>query len=432
MPEAMESNAVGQNPPAPLASESDNFTGANEEAVIESLRADLESSEPTEQQEETSGDPVEGEHQEATQDEQGEETGDNWLPSDQEKEFPLATLQRFGKRYGYNADEIAGDKRLQLQLKDHLNSAILLRQDDPQATEGEEGEEQYDEGETYQAESEPQPQQVAQPVEPQAAYQQRLDKLVSLVQPQAAQQLGMNVITAFMGGNDPAKQLEQATTALRNPNLPPDQRAQLQANVQDLQATIASAGQVGNVLARGAADLVATVLPSLLPELIEQIYPGTAMRYEVGLAAEAWQNVKDAKGQDGKAIYSNLPVYHTPEFQQLIRKTERQLGLPKDGLSQMFPGLPKQEQFSRVYNLIAKIASGQRLNPAVVARAVETGKRIATEATGRRAQGRVLGAGRGAGRIEQSADPMRDALSSAISGYNEDISPTQTMRKAGA
>ena len=424
MSEAVESIDVGQDPPAPSAPGSENFTGANEEAVLESLRSGLERSEPAEQGEEVSGEPVE--QQEAGEEEQGAETGDNWLPTEQEKEFPLETLQRFGQRYGYKADEIAGDKRLQLQLKDQINSAILLRPDEPQSEDGLTSD--FDDQPIFESEVEPQRQE--QPPDTQAVYQQRLEQLVGTIQPEATRQLGMNLVTAFMGGQDPVKQLEQVQQTLRNPNLKPEQRAQLQANAQDLKTTIDHAPQIGSVLARGAVDLVATVLPSILPEVIEQIFPGTAMRYEVGLAAEAWSTVKDAKA-NGKPLYGSLPAYRTPEFQSLMRGTEKRLGLPRDGLAQMYPGLPKQEQFSRVFRLVAQFASGQKLNPATVAQAVETGKRIATEATGRREQGRVLGAGRGAGRVETSDDPLRDSLKGAITSYNNDVNPTAAMRRAG-
>src|SRR6185437_4409806 len=51
-----------------------------------------------------------------------EETADDWLPTEQEKVFPLDVLVKFGARYQYTQEEIEADPRLQNALKDKLNS----------------------------------------------------------------------------------------------------------------------------------------------------------------------------------------------------------------------------------------------------------------------------------------------------------------------
>jgi hypothetical protein len=206
------------------------------------------------------------------------------------------------------------------------------------------------------------------------------------------EEFGNGMLKLFGVDTDTAK-LQQA---LANPNLTPAQRAETQAVLNLAQSN----GKLGSHLARNVVDLFMTIGPSVLPGLIEQIYPGTQQRWEVGLASDGWQRLSDAVGKDQKPIYPNLPKFGSNDYKQLVLKAERQLGFPQGGLGAMVlrdgygNTLPLDQQYYAKLRMVAKVASGQRLTPAVVQQAVQTGRKQAEQTAQTRAKGRALGAGK--------------------------------------
>ncbi len=88
------------------------------------------------------------------------------------------------------------------------------------------------------------------------------------------------------------------------------------------------------------------------------------------------------------------------------------------------------------YEMLARVVSGQKVNPAVVAEAVATGKKLAGQADRKRQNGRALGAGQptaktfertGAGSGE---DGMMDALDAEIAAQERNLTPIQGRRAA--
>jgi len=51
----------------------------------------------------------------------------NWLPDEQQNVFPDDVVAKYGRRYGYTAEEIAADPRIRQALHDKINSSTLLR-----------------------------------------------------------------------------------------------------------------------------------------------------------------------------------------------------------------------------------------------------------------------------------------------------------------
>lgn len=407
------------------AGERDHFSGdeptpdTGGEAETEST----ESPETTETEAEETGESEGGEEAETTDEEAeggetAEESDDDWLPTEQEKQFPLETLAKYAEKRGYKwtADQIAKDGDLQKLLKDKLNSDIFIQKSQQEDSDAELDENQFEEA----AEEEPVAEAVTtQNADPKKAYYEKVDHIVAKqLDPVAMSELGKGLLGA-MGVDTDTDKLQKL---LNNPKLPPEQRAEIQGALQLAQ----SAGKIGTSIARGGVDLVMTVLPQLLPELIEQIYPGTQARYERGVYAEAWNAVTGAVGKDGKPIYSNLPAYGSKEFRDMAYKAERQLSLPQGGLQNLVikdakgNPLSLEQQAQAKYRMIAKVSQGQKISPQTVAAAVQTGKRQATEIAQKRAAGRAMGSGQNSKGLNQpDDDDILSALKDQISRTNE-------------
>ncbi len=348
---------------------------------------------------------------EETQQAEEDETADDWLPTEQEKEFPLAILQKYAPRYGYTAEEIAADPRLQVVLKDKLNSDIYVEQLRQQA-ENPDFEETTPE-ETEETASDP----AAAAADPRADYYKRVEAIAATVDPKATEELGRNLLAAF-GVNTDVKKLE---AMLADPKLTPEARQEVQSAV----ALVRNAGQVGTTLAKGAIDLILTSLPEVLPQVMEAVAPGLLGAYqgwaEVNTASRAWSEVAQAKNQQNQPLYSNLPNYGTKEFAALTVRAEKQLGLAKGALGEM----ASRGFIREAYTMVAQVASGQRVSPQAVSRAVSVGRQQERNQQQRRATGRALGAGQQSRQFgqEESTDPVRDALRQQIMEQNTASDP---------
>jgi len=418
------------------AGESDQFLGLDPEPDFggEAPAESGENPEPAETEGETADTTKEGEESETTDEAEGgeaaeEESDDDWLPTEQEKQFPLETLAQYAQKRGYKwtPEQIAKDGDIQKLLKDKLNTDIYARNLETQLGQREDPEAD-DENQFEEAEPEVTAEVVTQS-DPKKAHYERVDTIVTKqLDPVAMSELGKGLLGA-MGVDTDTDKLQKL---LNNPKLPPEQRAEIQGALQLAQ----SAGKIGQSIARGGVDLVMTVLPQLLPELIEQIYPGTQRRYEAGVYASAWQSVTSAVGKDGKAIYANLPAYGSKEFQQMAYKAERQLGLPQGGLQNLVikdtngNPVPLEQQAQAKYRMIAKVSQGQKISPQTVAAAVQTGKKQAEASAQKRAAGRAMGSGQTSKGLNQ---PEEDDILSALKNQIESTNQTWDlpMKKKG-
>lgn len=417
--------STGQTGTTPTASEFSSFLGVEPESLpsLQPVQTPEPKGAETEQSAEA-GTETEGETQETVADEQteeqelqAEEVDDNWLPTEQEKEFPLEVLVKFGKRYGYTPEDIQADPRLQNSLKDKLNTDIYveqLRQD----LEGHQLEETEASNELEQTSE-----VAATTTDPQTEYSQRVDAMVSRIDQKATEELGKGLLAAFGVNVDVAK-LDQM---LADPKLTPEHRAE----VQGAKALAQNASKVGTTLARGAIDLVMTTLPELLPQVMEAVAPGLLGAYtqwrstneSVAVYSKAWDAVR--------AQAPNLPEYRTPEYKALIIKAEKHLGMSDGQLGNMvFKGndgkpLPMDKQALEVYKIVARVANGQPVAPATVARAVSAGRQQERVVQTRRAAGGALGAGTTSRQFTQDETPdeVRDNLRKAIADQNSQGNP---------
>jgi hypothetical protein len=200
---------------------------------------------------------------------------------------------------------------------------------------------------------------------------------------------------------------------LANPNLTQEQRSEVAGAIQLAQ----SAGDLAQEQARGVVDIVSTVMPQLLPQMLEAIFPGAMARAQEQADRESAKNAWETVAQGSK-----LPGYGTEPMRNLVRETEKQLGLPEGGFAGMkFYGaqgqeLNRQQTAEMIYRMVARVASGQKVSPQVIQKAVETGKRQAQETQQRRAQGKAMGSGTSSRgfTVDKTGDPMRDELRSVI------------------
>ena len=434
-----ESAALTETTPASGAPSGTTPAGAGQNDQFLGIEPELQplpaSSEPTpEPAEEVETEQPEGEVTEEpeqgaeTQETQPEESDDDWLPSEQEKRFPVETLEQYANKRGYNWDKIKDDPSLMRMLSDKLNTDIYAKQINEQAEQGAELEEQLPESEEIV-------QPGTTPDDPRSAHYQQVEKIAATIDPQATETLGRNLLGA-MGVNADPKYVQQLQASLRNPQTTPQQRAEIQQHLDLVQ----NAGNIGGTLARGALDLVLTTLPTVLPQLIEQLYPGTQDNFERQVyrssSVQAWDGIRSMTSNTGQPIYKDLPEFGTPAFKTLVSKAETDLGMKKGELADLVfrgtnAGNPKSivDGARRAYLMVAKVARGQQVSPQVMANAVTTGRQKERDQNQRRAAGRALGAGSVSRQFtpEPEKDDVLDGLRQAISSQNEDEYPVSNL-----
>lgn len=223
------------------------------------------------------------------------------------------------------------------------------------------------------------------PTQARQQYYSQIDEVVKTLDPQSVNELGSALLEAM--GVD------------------------LKSKDPEIVAIVKNASKVGSVLARGAVDLQATTMGNMLPSRIETVFPGFSRMYYRALYNDVWNDVRNVKLEtaDGKGSkpYSKLPAYGTPEFQAAIEKAVNEFPDFEEMVFRDRNGqvLPPDQQAQRKYTILAKMMMGQSVNPAIVAQAVQTGKKMARIAEARKATGRVLGAGKqtGEGRVAQGS-----------------------------
>jgi hypothetical protein len=379
----------------------ENFLGDN---VAEQLTAD----EPeTSADEYGEADEAEAETEGETDQTEGEDTGTE--PSMDEFLSGLTPEERarYTKRYP-TAWKLANDPNqpedVRQLLRDKINTDFefkKLRDTREEPTLEEETEE-----------AEQTTQQTVDPAERRKQYVAFVDDVVkNVVDPQVAADLGKEVFGAM--GLD-----------LSNPEDP---------EVKDY---LANAPKLGMALAKGATDLLMTVFqnPNVGGPLIEAIFPGFGEMYESAVYQRAWDSVRSYKDNAKNQPYKDLPAFGTQQFREALEAAADQIPdfdtlefKDKNGRP-----LPMQQQAIKKYALLAKVASGQKVNPAVVEQAVETGRKLANKTEQRRLAGRALGAGQSnrnfADKMGKGEDPVMDDLDAEISRMNSNMTPLSARK----
>lgn len=293
---------------------------------------------------------------------EAEEDLSDYLPDEQKKEFPLDELAKYAKRYGYTLEELESDPRIQRIVKDKINSDIEIRKQLADSTA------EIDEEPTR--EDEPAPAETHSPEQLKQATQQHFKQIEAFIEQVTDPEIASSFITelnAAYGINDKV-----------------DPKVALQAT---------------KVFSKYTANFLDTALPSflmkpvdaqgtaLIDKIIEARMPGLMDMYDRQLHADTWEQIRGANPE-----YANLPAYgpKTSAYGKLVK--EAAASIP--GFEKAYAHLPKPQRIAMKMELIAKVASGQKISPAVVKQAAETAKKQVVQSEKRKDLARSLDSGK--------------------------------------
>lgn len=349
-------------------------TAVEQDAIAESLLGEETTEQVAEQQPETeqqveqevSEQPVEQEQQEVEQEE-----AEDWLPTEQDKVFPDEVLQRYATRYGLDEAWQANPQLKQLVI-DKINSDIYLQQLQEQQTEDPEPQRE-----------EPTPAEQPKPTREQ--YFQNLDRVIAeRTDPEVAKSFHKDFLGVW-------------------------QRPEAEQPMAFAQ-----------VASKYMLNLVQTFIPDMLQaqlsQQLGQAYPGFGDMYERSSMAMAWDRVRNSD-----PTFANLPAYGSKEFSSKLREASARIS----GFDEMQftdgqgKALPAQQNAEKKYAMLAKIASGQNVDPQLVRQAAAAGAKRARNADVRRSAGN-LGSG-------QSKAASGASKGSSKFQTNDDIFDDDTM-----
>jgi hypothetical protein len=260
-----------------------------------------------------------------------------------------------------------------------------------------------------------QPEQQVQPqdaAEQRTAYYSQIDNMVQAsFDPQFVKEFGDSLLRAF----------NVNMKALDDPNVTPEDKAILKGLAD-------SAQKEAPVIARFMVDAVSTTVPQILRPVLEAQMPGFVDMYERHMYGTAWEGIRSQTDERGHPLYPGLTAWpaisgtsEARAFEQKMMEAADQIPGFDDMVFRDQHGriLPQAQQAQLKYTLLARQLSGQRINPAVVAQAVETGRRLESRAGTRRQAARVTGAGQrtagpAGGAQGEEDDPMMAALDHEI------------------
>lgn len=396
--------AVADQPQGGSDNEHSSFIG--DDTQLDEFASETQP-ETSEADEEGEGEAAVSEAQEEGEAE-GEEGAEQQSVDDWLKDLTQRESESYQKRYptawkALNDPDTPEDLKALLRDKINTDREIERRK----AEELDDASEVEDEGEDEEEQA-----ATAQPADAKAQREQYQTHVRQLVQatadPEALRQLGMNLLAGF--GVDVTK-----------------------TDDPEVKALLDNAPKVASTLAEGFVDMAYTALPQLMPTLVEAVFPGFGLMYERSLYSSQWDRVREYTDESGKQPYAELPPYGSKDFKRTLKEAAKQI----EGFDEMVfrdkngNPLPLAQQATKKYSILARIATGQKVNPEVVAQAVETGRRLAGESEQRRRAGRALGSGKSTQRIEQGGggdDGVLSALDAEIQRNNANLTPFGSRR----
>lgn len=306
-----------------------------------------------------------------------EEQPENWLPTEQEKVFPDEVLAKYAQRYGLDESSLSNPQIRQLVV-DKINTDIFVRQQ-------QEAQQQWEQQEETQQEQQPEP---TQPQLSRDEYFRALDRTIQeRTDPEVAKQFHSDFLRAF---GVPEQEIAKASPQ------------------QAMAFTHTASKYMLNLMNTFMDDMISTRLQNQ----VAQAFPGFGEMYERSSYGMAWDRVRNSNPS-----FSALPAYGTKEFSKTMRTAAERI----PGFDEMqFTGpdgkpLSPMDNAARKYTMLAQIAAGQNVDPALLQKAAATVAKRTHQANVRKAAGN-LGSGksnaasapRGSTKFQSNADIFDD------------------------
>lgn len=332
---------------------SDVTEAPTQDAIAESLLPEAEQEVAETPEVEQPQPETEVQEQPQEQEQQPEqETAEDWLPTEQDKVFPDEVIARYAERMGVSQDLVQEPTVRQL-LVNKLNTDIYLQQL------------QQEQEQVAEPEPEPEPTRT-EPQMTREQYFQNLDRVVQeRTDPEVAKQFHADFLRAFG--------VPDAEIAKAGPQ-------------QAMAFTHTASKYMLNLMNTFMGDMMG----AQLSQQISQAFPGFGDMYDRSSHALAWDRVRNSDPS-----FANLPAYGTKDFSKTLRDAASRI----PGFDEMQftdangKPLPSQQNAERKYAMLAKIASGQSVNPQLLQQAAAAGARNARRAEVRRSAGN-LGSGK--------------------------------------
>lgn len=159
--------------------------------------------------------------------------------------------------------------------------------------------------------------------------------------------------------------------------------------------------RMSNAYAKFGTNLVATVLPAILSNAIESLYPGFGELFNNASEGNSWEGLR------GKESYNQLPEFGTQGYRDAMAEVEK--------ANPWFKDAQFKSRDARL-EALASLSLGRRVDPKLMEQAVATGKTQATKAAGKLAVAKSLGAGKSKGELTPKSKG-NDSLRAGIAAY---------------
>lgn len=309
-----------------------------------------------------------------------EEQADDWLPTEQEKVFPDEVLTRYAQRYGLDENSLSNPQIRQLVV-DKINTDVFVRQQ-------QQAQELWEQQQNEQAQQPP-----PEPTQPQLTREQYFQALDRTIQERTDPEVAKQFYSDFM----------------KSFGVPDAEIAKL-APSQAQAFTQTASKYMLNLMNTFMDDMIG----QRLQQHVSQAYPGFGEMYERSYHAMAWDNVRNSN-----PAFSELPAYGTKEFSKTLRDAAARI----PGFDEMqFTDangrtLSVQDNAARKYTMLAQIASGQNVDPALLQKAAAAQVKRSHQANVRKQAGNL-----GSGKSNSAAAPRGQKFQT-----NSDIFDDETM-----
>jgi hypothetical protein len=313
------------------------------------------------------------------------------LPKKQAKSYSKELTSHYAQRFGWTDEQVAEDKGKAYAVKKAIDADIFIaeqkeRLDALESEQGDEEEEATEEASVATEQSKPTPEQRAE-------YVERLSRFAKEV-------------------NDPEMSLQYAKDwcAFQGVNYEKAVREGFKPEEFVHRQTMYAANLVNTILPR--------LLPSMMAQVVEQVFPGFGQMYEGALTANTWEDLRS-----GDKNFKALAAFGTPEFQEAYDATMKENPWIKQILTDDKGNrLSRPQVLATQYRVVAQLLSGQKVTPQTVQTAIEKGKQDANRNNRRVSAGRSLGAGKTTGKINPAPQkPEGGSLGDAYKRHHGDI-----------